>query len=77
MLRHDESPQERQQKWDREFIKFRKQLRRERWSMFTLVGAWAVYIVVLPFTTSPEQIILLLSIFALFYLQFLLVMLWS
>ena len=59
---------------DREHARFLRQLRRERWSLFTFLFAWAVYVCVIPFVYSPDLIMLLLGILALFYGQFLLVM---
>lgn len=43
MLRHNESLEERQERWDRDLLKFHKQLRRERWSMTVLLIGWLLY----------------------------------
>ena len=74
MLIPHESLEEMRERHKRELTAFRKQLRRERWSLFAFLTAWTLFICILPFTTSPEQIIVMLSIFTLFYLQFVFVM---
>lgn len=43
MLRRSESLEERQERWDRDSLKFRKQLPRERWSMTVLLIGWLLY----------------------------------
>ena len=75
MLFHTESLEEMRERHKRELAAFRKTLRRERYSMFVFLAAWLLYILFLPFTSSPDQIMLLLGILLLFYGQFLVVML--
>ena len=74
MLHPHESREEMLERMDREHARFLKQLRRERWSMSIMLIAWALYLCILPFTSSPEQIFLLLSIFLVFVAQFIFVM---
>ena len=74
MDRHNESLEEMRERHKRENTKFMKQLRRERRSMFVLLTAWAIYMCILPFTTSPEQILSMLSIVLIFGGQFIYVM---
>ena len=63
MLRRNESLEQMQERLDREHDKFLKYLRRCRWSLIGFLTVWAFYILALPFTTSPEQMIYLLSLF--------------
>ena len=74
MLRHNENLKEMRGRMVRENTKFLKQLRRERYSMFALLIAWAIYMCILPFIYSPDLIMLMLGILLLFYGQFLVVM---
>ncbi|MDE0373986.1 MAG: hypothetical protein OXI73_15785 [Rhodospirillales bacterium] len=74
MLSHNESLEEMRERMYREHIKFLKQLRRERSSMFALLIAWVIYVCILPFIYSPDLIMLMLGILLLFYGQFLAVM---
>ena len=74
MLRRNESLEEFQERLDREHAKFLRKLRRERWSMFALLFAWAIYMCILPFIDSPDLILLMLGIFAIFFGQFIFVM---
>ena len=74
MYPFDESHDERLERQRREHEKFMKQLRRERYSFFVLLGAWGVYMCVIPFVFSPDRIMLMLGILLLFFGQFLVVM---
>ena len=74
MLRHDENQGEMLERLELEHVKRMKQSRREWRSLFALVIAWGIYSCILPFTTSLDQIMLLLSIFLVFVGQFLYVM---
>ena len=74
MLHHDESQEEFLERLDREHDKRMKQSRRQWRSLFALLIACGIYSCILPFTTSLDQIMLLLSIFLVFVGQFLYVM---
>ena len=74
MLIPHESLQQMRERHERELAAFRKQLRRERWSMFTFLFAWMIYVSVLPFIYSPDLIMLMLGILLIFYGQFIFVM---
>lgn len=75
MYPSDESHEERLDRQRREHEKFMKQLRRERYSMFVLLFGWFLYMCIIPFTTTFDQILLLFSIFLLCVCQFFVVML--
>ena len=59
----------------RELAAMRKTHRREHWSLSVLFSAWLLFFAVIPFTNSPEQVLLVFGIFLLFYAQFVVVML--
>lgn len=50
-----------------------RSLRRGRYSFFTLLGAWGIDLCAIPFLRTPEHILIALSIFLLFALQFIVI----
>ena len=74
MLIPHESLEQMRERHERELAAFRKQLRRERRSLFTFLFAWMIYVSVLPFVHSPDLILFMLGILLLFYGQFVFVM---
>ena len=75
MLPLSASLEEMRDRHEREFAAMHKTLRRERWSLFTFLFAWMIYVSILPFVRSPDLIMFMLGILLLFYAQFLVVML--
>ncbi len=69
----DESLEEIRERHARELAEWRRKARRERRSFYAFCAAWFVYVGILPFTTSPGQVIVMLSVFAIFYAQFIFV----
>ncbi|MDE0166773.1 MAG: hypothetical protein OXL36_16880 [Bryobacterales bacterium] len=57
----------------RDHDRYMKSARRSRWSFFTLIAAFAVYICVLPFLRNPTHIAIAAAIFLLFALQYIIV----
>lgn len=60
MLSHNECREQMQERWDREHARFLKYLRRCRWSLIGFLTVWSFYMLAVPFTTSPQQVIHLL-----------------
>lgn len=70
MLRPGESPEELQQRLDREHARFRRKLRRQNWSLLALSSYLFVHVGWLPFTSSLEQILLATGILLILWGQF-------
>lgn len=70
MLRPGESPEELQQRLDGGHVRFRRKLRRERWSLLALCSYLFVHVGWLPFTSSLEQILLATGILLILWGQF-------
>ena len=59
----NESIEEMQERLDREHSKLLKYMRRCNYSLIVFLAVLMFYMIALPFTSSPEQFIYLLSLF--------------
>ena len=66
----DESLEEIREKHARELAEWLRKARRERRSFYAFCIAWFVYLGIVPFTTSPGQIIPMLVVLLIFYAQY-------
>ena len=66
----DESLEVIREVYAREVAEYRRKARRERRSFYVFCSAWFVYVGILPFSTSPDQIIPMLVVLLIFYAQY-------
>ena len=70
MVPLDKSLEVMRERHARELAELEKSYRLKRWSLSGFLTAWALYVLILPFTTSPDQVIVMFSIFVIFLVQF-------
>ena len=73
MYAWEENHKEYLERLHREHEQFMRSLRRGRYSFFTLLGAWGIYVCVIPFLCTPEHVMIALAVFLLFALQFIVI----
>ena len=69
----EESREERLERLRREHGHFMRSLHRGRYSFFTLLVAWGIYLCVIPFLRTPDHVLIALSVFLPFALQFIVI----